>query len=74
MGGNLLFMLNIICLLQASNSERSERSLVDSRNQRNLENGPKQLIQDNNNTDTEEDFFDDPVPTSPSTGFKAYGR
>ncbi|XP_060585031.1 centrosomal protein 43-like isoform X3 [Ruditapes philippinarum] len=58
---------------KASNSERSERSLVDSRNQRNLENGPKQLIQDNNNTDTEEDFFDDPVPTSPSTGFKAYG-
>ncbi|XP_053398223.1 centrosomal protein 43-like [Mercenaria mercenaria] len=65
------------CILRfshASNSERSERSLVDSRNQRNLENGPKQLIQDNNNTDTEEDFFDDPVPSSLNTGFKSYGR
>ncbi|KAL4232933.1 FGFR1 oncoprotein partner [Mactra antiquata] len=59
---------------KASNSERSDRSLVDSRNNRNIENGSKQqILQDNNNTDTEEDFFDDPVPTSPGTGYKSFG-
>ncbi|XP_052809728.1 centrosomal protein 43-like isoform X2 [Mya arenaria] len=51
---------------KASNSE----SLVDSRNRRNLENGGKHLIHENNNTDTEEDFFDDPLPTSP--GYKSF--
>ncbi|XP_052242723.1 centrosomal protein 43-like isoform X2 [Dreissena polymorpha] len=56
---------------KASTSERSERSQVDSRNRKNLENGPKSFQQDNNNTDTEEDFFDDPLPTSP--GYKSFG-
>lgn len=53
----------------------SERSHVDSRNQRNLlnslENGPKNAAQDNN-TDTEEDFFDDPIPNNMPSGYKSF--
>ena len=50
---------------------------MESRNQRNLhnslENGPKDAGQDNN-TDTEEDFFDDPIPNSMSAGYKPFQR
>jgi len=56
-----------VSVLQASHSE----SLVESRNRRNLENGGKPGLNDNN-TDTEEDFFDDPLPTSP--GYKPFSK